>query len=137
MQIETINHVDFSALCQEAKLMNGSAVRPKMFITANNEIFRIFYQAKTRWSRSYWKPKAKRFQRNSQRLAQSGISTVQVTRLVYQPTQKYYAVFYPKLPGQDMRQLGNETQTQALNKLPAFIAQLHAKGIFFSFIAFR
>ena len=129
--MQLIDNKEFLELCQTATLVNGTALRPKMFCTHDDKMIRIFYPCRNKWSRSYWFPKALRFARNSQRLAARGIVAVKVDRVFLEAKRQLHIIFYPKIPGTDLRQLAPSVQQEALQQLPAFLLKLHQNGIFF------
>ncbi len=78
-------------------------------------------------------PYSFRFQRNARRLDSMGISTVHVEQLFYCHHIRRHGVIYPLLDGESLENIASVDglSEDLFRKLAGFIAQLHAKGIFF------
>lgn len=129
--MEILTAEQFFALTQDihAKILSDSTEGPKVLQQQNGNIIKIFYSSK-KWSLPLLLPHALRFHRSAKRLNNANFLAPSIKTLAYYPTKKAHVLTYPEIPGQDFRQLSDNTPA-ILEKLPRFLAALHQKGIFY------
>lgn len=119
-------------------LTNGQVLEqdsrgPKVLRLDNGNFLKIFHSRKALLSR--WRPKARRFARNAERLQALGIPTPEVLECCWLEQQRATSVcLYSPLQGVPLDSIFSEQREQFDRDLPnfvAFIRQLHRKGIYF------
>jgi tRNA A-37 threonylcarbamoyl transferase component Bud32 len=105
--------------------------QPKVYEKDGRTIIKLFYPKRRRLSSDRIRPRALRFYKNVQRLREHGYAAPTVTKVQFHPDSKMYLLHYEKVPGQDIRRLGNQGELNVVTDLARFVADLHAKGIFF------
>jgi len=119
-------------------LTNGQVLEqdsrgPKVVRLDNGNFLKIFHSRKALLSR--WRPKARRFARNAERLQALGIPTPEVLEYCWLEQQRATSVcLYSPLQGVPLDSIFSEQREQFDRDLPnfvAFIRQLHRKGIYF------
>lgn len=92
-----------------------------------------FFRVKRWYSSARFFSYARSFCRNAKRLTWLGIPTVNVQQLYHLPTDGRTAVMYAPLAGKTMMQLLKAQSLDAviIEKMGRFIADLHAKGVYF------
>ncbi len=115
---------------QENQLLLGTLARPGLMLTSNQQVVKFFYPRKF-ISTSLFIPQAKRFRSNSMKLKQLGITAPDVSELIFCPDVPVHMAVYPYLKGDDFRILCSKNDYLCIDRLPAYIALLHAKGVYF------
>ena len=119
---------DFNALLQRSKVLMEDRHGIKVLATPDGEIVKLF-RRKRLLSSALWDPYAKRFARNAASLKKLGIPTVEVTGLWRVSPLKRDAVVYRRMEGESLRDL--EKTDARMEQFARFVAELHAKGVFF------
>ncbi|MDH5736821.1 MAG: hypothetical protein OEZ23_00855 [Gammaproteobacteria bacterium] len=112
------------------KILVGKPHHPRILITSDNRIVKLFYKRK-RFSTSTFFPQALRFQKNSQRLTQFDVRAPLVQEILHCPERSIHLAVYDNIPGTDYRELCQTENTEVLAQLPPFLNSLHDKGIYF------
>jgi len=128
MRIVTYN--ELTAFIAENEVVLGTAERPGLMLTPDNEIVKSFYRRK-RFSTSTFIPQAMRFVRNGRKLLEKGIVGPVANDVIYCPEIPVHMVIYQKLAGDDLREMCAAGKIQCLVRLPEYLADLHDRGIFF------
>lgn len=111
-------------------LESSSKYGPSLYLTANGRIIKVFHRRRRLVPRRF--SYARRFARHARRLAMRGISSVTIEAMYSCPERGTELIVYPMLPGASLRQLaGTDRGRRALAALPAYLAELHARGIHF------
>lgn len=127
----------YRELCSQAKILQQDRFGPKVLRLGDGQMVKIF-RRKRLLSSALIRPYARRFQRNAARLAARGITTVTVTRLCRCPALARHLVFYQPVPGITLRDFLalKPANCSMLGDFAAFLAHLHALGIYFRSIHF-
>lgn len=135
--METLSTEQYEELCSRARILQKDAYGPKVLRLADGRMVKIF-RRKRLFSSALWRPYARRFRNNAVRLAELGIPTVKVDRLCRCPSRARHLVFYQPVPGATLRDfLAEDPANIAIfEDLAVFLAELHAKGIYFRSIHF-
>lgn len=129
--MQALNHLAYLALREGARVIEADGSGDKVLILADGSMLK-FFRRKRLISSALVFPYAKRFARNAQALRQRHIPCPEVLAVYRVPSIMRDAVHYQPLPGQTVRQLFSDSSTPGLRKeLGAFIAGLHAKGVYF------
>ena len=127
---------DYLALTANATTLAEDGYGKKVLELEDHSILKLFRVKRLISQASFYSP-ARRFANNARRLEQLNIPTVSIIGLYRIKTIKRTAVHYQPLKGMMLREyLHSLIQNQSdingfLEQLGIFIAQLHAKGIFF------
>lgn len=132
-----ITDSQFDELVANARLIEKSGSREKVYLTADDDIIKLTYR-KRLLSSALLSPYARRFWRNAHRLHERGIHTVRCRELCYQPSRQRHLVIYPRLPGETLRErlARDEPANVLLKSMATFLATLHRKGIYFRSVHF-
>jgi hypothetical protein len=112
------------------KILHGSPEHPGIMLSPSGEIIKSFFRRKT-ISTSTFFPQAIRFESNSRKLCELGIIGPIVKEIIYCKEVPVHMVIYDRLEGVDLRELSQNNPDSALTRLPGYLADLHAAGIFF------
>lgn len=126
----TISSKELEELLRDKQVMFGTRQQPALMLSQDNEIIKFFYQRK-RWSTSRFYPQALRFRANSQRLIELKINAPMVKEIIHCPDVPTDLIIYDRLDGCDLRMLCEQGKTKCLAELPAFLIDLHDKGVYF------
>lgn len=131
MKIETISKQDFYNYYDQPEMTKDPKYRlPKIF-EKGQDFIKVFYK-KSGWiSSNLYRPYAIRFYQNAKRLQSLGFQAPEVKEIKHCPELNLHLVQYAKVTGEDALKLAQEGNVELLYKATAFIASLHAKGIFF------
>lgn len=134
---QKLNEAEFLAMCSTAEILEQDAHGLKVLKLPNGDILKVF-RIKHFISSAYLYSYARRFCKNAERLRKHNVPTVTIKQLYHLAGTSSSAVMYAPLPGQTMRELvrRNKLDGPLLNKLGAFIAQLHDLGIYFRSLHF-
>ena len=136
--MKRIDHSRYLELLAGAEVLERDGHGEKVLALADGTLVKIF--RRKRWlSTASLIPYARRFVRNTHRLAERGILTVSVVDLAYCPAVARHLVTYRPLPGTTLRQALRDSASQRRTLLAAFahyIARLHQKGIYFRSLHF-
>ena len=116
----------WESLIEKADLIEQDGFGPKVFDLKDGRMLKIF-RVKRFWSSNLWSPFAKRFVRNTRRLRQLGIPTVQCLEHGSIPHLDRTYVIYERLPGRTLREASDLDGVL----LGQFFAHLHAQGVYF------
>lgn len=127
-----ITAVEFDAMREGARILESDRRGDKVLLTPDNRIIKLFYPRRLLTSARLY-PYAFRFRNNAKHLLSLGINTVQCEQLRYDRSQHRHLVTYPLLAGTSLRECleGNRCGDEDLEKLAAYLATLHSKGILF------
>ena len=127
----SISQQQFDQLIAESQVLATGKRGPRLLETKQGEIIKVFPQRK--WvSTNRLYPYAKRFMRNARLLGEYGFPSIEVTECQRLQGTATYLVKYPKLPGDDLRHLFNNSADGSVWKeFAGFMASLHERGIFF------
>ncbi len=135
--MEILTAEQFDDLCSKGDVLQRDASGVKVLRLADGQMVKIF-RRKHLLSSAWFRPYARRFRQNAERLAALGISTVRVNRLCRCPSRARHLVFYEPLAGTGLREyLAEKVENcRILEEFASFLAELHAKGIYFRSIHF-
>lgn len=132
--MQTISETDYQALVAEARILEKDKFGPKVLLTADQRIVKLFRRKNTFSSAALF-PYAARFAANAKSLTNLGIPTVVVSAIFRIPSQKRDGIVYPMLPGTALRSVLADASAEArrilIRRLAEFCAQLHQLGIHF------
>ncbi|MEM9415548.1 MAG: toluene tolerance protein [Planctomycetota bacterium] len=132
----------YDALTRGAKVLSQDRHGPKVLALADDRCVKLF-RRKRLLSSATLLPYARRFEAAAARLSRLGIPTVAVDSVTRVPSIKRDAVVYRYLEGTPLReavaQAGRDRDAVAglLKQHAAFLAELHAKGVYFRSIHFN
>lgn len=136
--MKRIDHSRYRELLAGADVLERDGHGEKVLALADGTLVKIF--RRKRWlSTASLIPHARRFVRNTHRLAERGILTVSVVDLAYCPAVARHLVTYRPLPGTTLRQALRDSESERHRLLAAFahyIARLHQKGVYFRSLHF-
>lgn len=132
-----MSEMEYSQLLHQNKILERDRWGVKVLETPDNRIIKIF-RLKRLLSTAYFIPYALRFKWNANRLKKKGFETVTVDKIVYCREKQRHVVSYQKIPGQPIKYFleKNKDDKVLINKLIAYIALLHDKGIYFRSLHF-
>jgi hypothetical protein len=135
--MEILTAEQFDELCSKADVLQKDASGVKVVRRADGQMVKIF-RRKHLLSSAWFRPYARRFQQNAERLAALGVSTVRVNKLSRCPSRARHLAFYDPLAGTGLRDYlaENAEHCRILEEFASFLAELHAKGIYFRSIHF-
>jgi hypothetical protein len=135
--MEILTAEQFDELCSKADVLMRDASGVKVLRQTDGQMVKIF-RRKHLLSSAWFRPYAKRFQQNAARLAALGVRTVRVNRLCHCPSRARHLVFYDPLAGTGLREyLAEKAENfRILEGFASFLAELHAKGVYFRSIHF-
>jgi hypothetical protein len=135
--METLTAEQYKELCSNAEIVQKDAYGPKVLRLADGQMVKIF-RRKSFFSSALFRPYAGRFRKNAYRLSELGIRTVRVNRLCRCPSPARHLVFYQPVRGITLRDFltENPANVSILEDFAAYLAELHAKGIYFRSIHF-
>ncbi|MDR1461845.1 MAG: lipopolysaccharide kinase InaA family protein [Azoarcus sp.] len=125
----------FQALTAGAEVVERDSYGAKVLLLPDQSYFKLF-RRKRLLSSALWRPYAQRFADACRVLAERRIPCPEVIALYRIPSIERDAVHYLPLPGQTLRQMleqgmGEADAAQLRRQLGAFVARLHAAGIYF------
>lgn len=123
---------EFKQLTQHATVLADDEHGKKVLELPDHSIIKLFRVKRLISQATLYSP-ARRFAKNAHKLQQLGIPTITMMALYNIPSIKRTAVHYQQLEGLTVREYlqQNPADEQFLTHLGQFLAQLHAKGIFF------
>lgn len=132
--MKTLTSEQYEKLIKDTEVL----VQNKIRITKTNEIIKTF-RAKSNFSTDRFRPYALRFQENAERLKDLGLNSLEISEVYYVPSLKQYLVRYPLLEGANLREFlkKNPQQSEVIDAIPNFIAEIHSKGIYFRGLHFE
>lgn len=128
---------DYETLVRGAQVLAENPLGPKVFRTWDGRIVKLFRRARFCSSALIWPPAA-RFVRASRRLAALGVASVAADGAFRIPEIGRHAVIYREIPGEVFRAaITRPERCDALiTALASFLAELHAKGVYFRAVHF-
>lgn len=124
---------DYRALRETARVLEQDGHGEKVLTLADGRFLKLF-RHKRRFSSSRLYPYARRFADNAAALRRVGVPTVASVEVWRIDCIDRDAVFYEPLPGRNIRKVVADSEDggrAVLAELPAFIALLHRKGVYF------
>jgi tRNA A-37 threonylcarbamoyl transferase component Bud32 len=127
-----MNADDFAELTAGSQTLKRDWRGDRVLLASDGRIVKLFRHKRLLTSNRIW-PYASRFAANAGRLADLGIRAARVDGVFHCSSQKADVVVYPRLEGEPMRTrlAGGDPVDALLGRLPAFVAELHDKGIHF------
>lgn len=129
-RLRPLSGARLQGLLDAAQVLERDAFGVKVAQLPSGIILKLF-RRKRRVSSSAWLPYGRRFVRNAQRLARSGVPTVQVRAFFHCPEAARHVVAYNPLVGEVLRHRLASGQSVDWSHLAGFMAQLHRQGIYF------
>lgn len=123
---------EFNHLTQNAAVLADDEYGKKVLELSDHSIIKLFRVKRLISQATIYSP-ARRFAKNAQKLHKLGIPTISMINLYKIKSIKRTAVHYQQLEGIMVREYlqSNPADEVFLSGLGKFLAQLHAKGIFF------
>jgi len=121
--MQKLNQLDFTALCHDAKLINGSKAKPLLLYAPDNKVIKLIYK----------KHFANAFINNALKLNKLNISSISIINAYKYPAKNCSIVVYSKISGIAVKNAINTSQdlNKILTPLARFIAHFHNSGVFF------
>jgi tRNA A-37 threonylcarbamoyl transferase component Bud32 len=125
----------YQALTADAEIVESDSYGAKVLLLPDKSYIKLF-RRKRLLSSALWRPYAQRFADACRALAERRIPCPEIIALYRIPAIERDAVHYHPLVGQTLRQvlergLGEPDAAQLRQQLGAFVARLHAMGIYF------
>lgn len=135
--MESFTAEHYSDLCSQSQVVQEDAYGVKVLRLEDGQMVKIF-RRKRLLSSALLRPYARRFQQNAERLTALAIRTVHVNRVCSCLSPARHLVFYKPVPGIPLRDFLAEKpgNNGILEKFSAFLAELHAKGVYFHSLHF-
>lgn len=134
--MKKIKGPEFKKLIDKSKIIEQDGYGEKVLLAPDNIIVKIF-RRKRLLSSALFRPYAKRFIKNAEKLKALEFITPVVTKYLYCKEFKRYLIYYTPLPGKTLREaFFIKPDTKLLKKLAEFIAHLHDKGVYFRSLHF-
>lgn len=135
--MKQLSYEKYLALHNGAEILASDSFGAKVLRLKDGSIIKLF-RTKRIISSAFFYPYALRFVNNASRLKGMGISTVTVIDYYKIPSIKRTAVHYMELEGDTLRNhiMHHSLDIKITQKLAAFIARLHNKGVYFRSIHF-
>ena len=136
LSLREYRHLTCQATSLSVEIVDGQ-IRPKVLQLPDGSVMKLF-RVKRLLSSARIIPPAKRFQRNVDRLLALGIPTVALQAVYQIPSVARTAVHYRYLAGVTLREYCEKEvlTSQLAQRLGAFFASLHQKGVYFRSIHF-
>jgi hypothetical protein len=132
--MQRMTQAQFDALAAGARTLSADQHGIKVLLTPDDRIIKLF-RRKRLISSALFRPYARRFERASRELASRGIPAVQVERIARVPSMHRDLVVYRLLPGATLREAltgaSADMRDRLLERLAAFLATLHTRGVYF------
>jgi len=130
--MQNLSLQEFDKLTQSSITLAEDEYGKKVLELADHSIIKLFRVKRFISQATLYSP-ARRFAKNAKRLKQLNIPTISLINLYKIKSIKRTAVHYRQLEGVTLREYlqSNPIENELLTKLGKFLAQLHAKGIFF------
>lgn len=122
----------YDHLITAARLIEADGHGPKVLRTPAGTVLKVF-RRKRLVSSALWSPYALRFARNAAALRARGIVSVDVRSVWHCPARARHVVAYAFLGGHSVRERAASGAMNAATwaDLGAFVAHLHARGVYF------
>jgi hypothetical protein len=130
--MQTLEQHDYLTLRDGAQVLEADRFGDKVLHLRNGNFLKLFRRKRLLTSAALF-PYAQRFADNALALQKRGIPCPQVLAVYRIKSIQRDAVYYAPLPGKTLRQLYDQPEiASALRaQLGEFVAQLHAKGVYF------
>jgi tRNA A-37 threonylcarbamoyl transferase component Bud32 len=129
--MKTLDRTQYLDLRVDAQVIEADGQGDKVLSLADGSMLKLF-RRKRLLSSALWAPYALRFAENCQALLARNIDCPTVRQVYRIPSIKRDAVHYDPLPGRTLRQLlATDNDRNLRCMLGEFIAQLHARGVYF------
>lgn len=125
-----LDHTAYITLRENAVVIEADAKGDKVLRLQDGSMLKLFRRKRLLTS-ALWAPYAQRFADNCKTLRERHIECPAVRQVYRIQSIERDAVHYDPLPGSTLRQLISENPDGLRARLGAFIASLHAKGIYF------
>lgn len=123
-----VNETEFSNLTSDHEVLESLHGVPKVFRMPDDRIVKLF-NTRRHPSSQWLYPCSVRFCRNARRLRQLEFCAPVVQRVFYRLHTRQHGVVYQMLPGTNF--LGRAPNATLRKRLAQFVAELHAKGVYF------
>jgi len=122
---------EYARLVAGGRVLERDGHGVKVWWLPGDRILKLF-RVKRWFTSARLRPYHVRFARNAARLARLGVAVPEVERLVRIPHLKRQGVLYRVLPGRTFSELlAPEPPLDLLERLAAFLAELHRDGVYF------
>lgn len=130
--MQALEQHDYLSLREGAQVLEADRFGDKVLYLRNGNFLKLFRRKRLLTSAALF-PYAQRFADNALALQQRGIPCPQVLAVYRIKSIERDAVYYAPLPGKTLRQLFDQPELAASLRaqLGEFVAQLHAKGVYF------
>ncbi len=134
--MKVISEEDYSKLIEGARLLEADGHGPKVFLTVDKKICKLFRTKRT-FSSALLYPYAQRFADNAAALVDKKIPCVNITGVFNAPHISRNIVIYDFMEGETLRDvLREDFSMQLIEQLAGFIARLHQQGVYFRSLHF-
>jgi tRNA A-37 threonylcarbamoyl transferase component Bud32 len=134
--MNVLTEQEYLTLIDGAKLLEKDTCGPKVFLTVDRKVCKLF-RCKRTFSSTRLYPYVKRFANNANTLRKKGIPSVSVCEVYRVPHIDRDLVHYEFLEGKTLRDTLQEGYSdQLIEGTARFIAQLHNLGIYFRSLHF-
>lgn len=122
----------YDHLIRTARVIEADGHGPKVLRTPGGSVLKVF-RRKRLLSSALWSPYALRFARNATALRARGVASVEVRLVWHCPARARHMVAYAFLDGHSVRDrvVSGAMDAAAWANLGAFVARLHARGVYF------
>jgi tRNA A-37 threonylcarbamoyl transferase component Bud32 len=130
--MQALDHNAYLALREGAQVLEADLFGDKVLHLRNGNFLKLFRRKRLLTSAALF-PYAQRFAVNALALQKRGIPCPHVLAVYRIKSIQRDAVYYAPLPGKTLRQLYDQPEIAAALRaqLGEFVAQLHAKGVYF------
>jgi tRNA A-37 threonylcarbamoyl transferase component Bud32 len=130
--MQVLEQYDYLTLRDGAQVLEADYFGDKVLHLRNGNFLKLFRRKRLLTSAAFF-PYAQRFANNALALQQRGIPCPHVLAVYRIKSIERDAVYYAPLPGKTLRQLFEQPEMAASLRaqLGEFVAQLHAKGVYF------
>jgi hypothetical protein len=129
VSIQRLTDADYQQLIADAQVLKLRRGKPAVLLSPNQRIIKHIYRRSWFSSSRIW-PYAQRFISNAQLLNQRGILVPTIRGRYYYPTLGCDILVYDYMKGKSLLTYANENNFSHVEKVPGFVAKLHALGIY-------
>ena len=125
-----LNKSELDTFVANNAIMFGSREKPGLMLTPAGEVVKCVYPRR-RFSKTTLMPAVQAFANNGKKLRERGIAAPDVSEVSCCKDVPVFMVSYPKLHGEDLRQLCEQGDISILAEFARYLAYLHKLGIYF------
>ncbi|OUS28461.1 hypothetical protein A9Q99_13160 [Gammaproteobacteria bacterium 45_16_T64] len=131
MQTSILTDADLAQLLSNSSLLEGGADAPKVLLTNDGYIYKLFYRPKRKLSsRALFSP-YKLFIKNSQELQRRNVPSVTVCKTMVAEDGRFNALRYRAVDGIEFRDHVSDVGNGGISTLVDIMVELHQQGVFF------